>query len=255
MKIISWNVNGIRAVSKKGFFEFVEKESPDILCLQETKAHPEQLGDELINIPGYHSFWSAAEKKGYSGVATYTKTKPINVDHGFGVNKFDNEGRIVKTEFDKFVLFNIYFPNGQKDDERLQYKLDFYDEFLAQSEKEKKSGKAVISCGDYNTAHKEIDLKNPKANQKFSGFLPIEREWIDSYINKGYTDTFREFCTEADQYSWWSYRQGARSKNVGWRIDYFFINNEHKKHLKNAFILQEIEGSDHCPVGIETTKL
>ena len=235
MKIISWNVNGIRAVAKKGFLEFLHHHSPDILCLQETKAHPDQLTEELLNHEGYEVYWSSAEKKGYSGVATFTKISPEKILHGIGENRFDSEGRTVITEYKDFVLFNIYFPNGQKDDERLQYKMDFYDAFLKLSEKYRKAGKKVVTCGDYNTAHKEIDLTHPKANEKYSGFLPMERAWLDRYISHGYIDTFREFNNNPKQYTWWTYRQGAREKNVGWRIDYFFVSNELKNNLKTFF--------------------
>ena len=251
MKIISWNVNGIRAVAKKGFFDFLQQQNPDILCLQETKAHPDQLTADLLAPHGYEVFWSSATKKGYSGVATYTKKSPEKVVHGLGEERFDSEGRTVITEYKDFVLFNIYFPNGQKDEERLQYKMDFYTHFLKVSEKYRKAGKKVITCGDYNTAHKEIDLTHPKANEKYSGFLPMEREWLDHYTSHGYLDTFREFNKNPEQYTWWTYRQNAREKNVGWRIDYFFVSEDLKKNLKNAFILQEVHGSDHCPLGIE----
>jgi len=251
MKIISWNVNGIRAVAKKGFSEFLDQYSPDILCLQETKAHPDQLTEDLLTPEGYEVFWSSATKKGYSGVATFTKKTPDKIDYGIGEDRFDSEGRIILTEFKEFVLFNIYFPNGQKDEERLQYKMDFYEQFLKVSEKYRKAGKKVITCGDYNTAHKEIDLTHPKANEKYSGFLPMEREWLDKYINHGYIDTFREFNQNPEQYTWWTYRQNAREKNVGWRIDYFFVSENLRKNLKDAFILQEVHGSDHCPLGIE----
>lgn len=251
MKIISWNVNGIRAVAKKGFHEFLQQHAPDVLCLQETKAHPDQLTEDILAPEGYEVFWSSAEKKGYSGVATFTKKSPDKILYGLGEDRFDSEGRTIITEYKDFVLFNIYFPNGQKDDERLQYKMDFYDTFLKVSEKYRKAGKKVVTCGDYNTAHKEIDLTHPKANEKYSGFLPMERAWLDHYIDHGYIDTFREFNKNPEQYTWWTYRQGAREKNVGWRIDYFFISKELKNNLKNAFILQEIHGSDHCPLGIE----
>ncbi|PCJ62225.1 MAG: exodeoxyribonuclease III [Planctomycetota bacterium] len=251
MKIISWNVNGVRAIQKKGFLDFLTKENPDILCLQETKAQEDQLDENLISPKKYQTIWASAEKKGYSGVAIFTKKEPNKIIKGLGVKKLDSEGRTIIAEYDDFVLFNIYFPNGQKDEIRLQYKMDFYAAFLKVSEKYRKAGKHVITCGDYNTAHKEIDLTHPKPNEKYSGFLPMEREWMDKYISKGYLDTFREKNTEPKQYTWWTYRGGARAKNVGWRIDYFFINEEMKKNLKDAFILQEVMGSDHCPLGIK----
>ena len=251
MKVLSWNVNGIRAVDRKGFFQWFAKEKPDIICLQEIKAQKEQLPSHLRNTPNYHLYINSAEKKGYSGVATYTKIKPLDVKMGFGIEKFDREGRILITEYSKFILFNIYFPNGKKNQERLDYKLDFYDTFLAYADNLKAKGKNIVVCGDFNTAHKEIDLTRPKENEKISGFLPIERAWIDTFIDHGYIDTFREFNKQSEQYSWWDMKTRARERNVGWRIDYFFVNKEFMKYVKNAFILQEVLGSDHCPIGIE----
>ena len=251
MKLLSWNVNGIRAVDRKGFFQWFTKEKPDIICLQEIKAQKEQLPSHLRNTPNYHLYINSAEKKGYSGVATYTKQKPLDVKMGFGIEKFDREGRILITEYSRFILFNIYFPNGKKNQERLDYKLDFYDTFLAYADNLKAKGKNIVVCGDFNTAHKEIDLARPKENEKISGFLPIERAWIDTFIDHGYIDTFREFNKQSEQYSWWDMKTRARERNVGWRIDYFFVNKEFMKYVKNAFILQEVLGSDHCPIGIE----
>ena len=250
MKILSWNVNGIRAAYKKGLFEWINKESPDILCLQETKALQEQVPFQLKNMPGYNIYWCSAERKGYSGVVTFTKEKPIDVKKGFGIDKFDIEGRILITEYPSFMLFNIYFPNGKKNQERLEYKLDFYDTFLAYADNIKAKGKNIVVCGDFNTAHKEIDLARPKENEKVSGFLPIERAWIDTFIDHGYVDTFRHYNNEPDQYSWWDMKTRARDRNVGWRIDYFFVNKEFIQYVKKAFIHQDIMGSDHCPVGI-----
>lgn len=251
MKIISWNVNGIRAADKKGLFEWFKKESPDVLCVQEIKALPEQFPAHLKNAPGYHVFINSAQRKGYSGVATFSKHKPLHVGKGFGFERFDSEGRVLMTEFSSFVLFNIYFPNGKKDDTRLQYKLDFYDTFLSLADSIREKGKHVIVCGDFNTAHKEIDLAHPKANEKRSGFLPVERAWIDTFIDHGFVDTFRVFNTQAQQYSWWDMKTHSRKNNIGWRIDYFFVDKELLPQLKNAFILQDVMGSDHCPVGIE----
>jgi len=251
MRIISWNVNGIRAADKKGLFDWFKKESPDILCLQEIKAQPEQLPPYLKNIPGYHVFWNPAERKGYSGVATFTKEKTQDIKKGFGIEKFDSEGRILITEFPFFTLFNIYFPNGKKNQERLDYKLDFYDTFLGYADNLKEKGKNIVVCGDFNTAHKEIDLSRPKENEKISGFLPVERAWIDTFIDHGYIDTFRQFNKKPNQYSWWDYKTKARERNIGWRIDYFFVNKEFISNVKKAFILQNVMGSDHCPIGIE----
>jgi exodeoxyribonuclease-3 len=251
MKLISWNINGIRAIDKKGFLKWILKEDPDILCLQETKADPDQFPIHLRNLPNYYISINSAQRKGYSGVATYSKIKPITTKKGFGIQKFDKEGRIIISKTKWFYLFNIYFPNGKKNQERLDYKLEFYNTFLSYVDKLLSEGKNIIVCGDLNTAHKPIDLANPKANEKISGFLPIERAWIDTFINHGFIDTFRLFNKEPNQYSWWSFRTQARERNVGWRLDYFFVNNNFINHIKNAFILQNITGSDHCPVGIE----
>ena len=251
MKILSWNVNGLRAVHKKGFIEWLQSESPDILCIQETKAAREQLPRALKSIEGYHAYFCEAEKKGYSGVAIYTKTKPQSVEYGFGISKFDSEGRILIADYGDFVLLNIYFPNGKMSDERLAYKLEFYDALLDHANKLKENGKNVVICGDLNTAHKEIDIARPKANEKNSGFLPIERAWIDKFLSQGYIDTLRMFNKNPEQYTWWSYRGGARSRNVGWRLDYFFVNEEFKDKIKFAYILPEVMGSDHCPVGVD----
>lgn len=251
MKLISWNVNGIRAIDKKGFFDWFQKEKPDMLNVQEIKAMSDQFPPHLKNTPGYHIFINSAERKGYSGVATYAKQKPISVKNGFGIDRFDLEGRTIITEFSDFILFNIYFPNGKKNQERLDYKLDFYDAFLGYADNLRAEGKNIIVCGDFNTAHKPIDLTHPKQNEKISGFLTIERAWIDTFIDHGYVDTFRFFNQEPEQYTWWSMRTRARERNVGWRLDYFFVNKEFMKHVKNAFILPDVMGSDHCPVGIE----
>jgi len=251
MNIISWNVNGLRAADKKGLFDWFKKESPDVLCLQEIKANPEQVPPYLRNMPGYNIYWNPAERKGYSGVVTYTKEEPKDVKKGFGFEKFDKEGRILITEYPSFLLFNIYFPNGKKNQERLDYKLDFYDTFLGYADNLKADGKNIVVCGDFNTAHKEIDLARPKENEKISGFLPVERAWIDTFIDHGYVDTFRHFNQESDQYTWWDMKSRARERNVGWRIDYFFVNKEFLPYLKKAFIMQDVMGSDHCPIGIE----
>lgn len=252
LKLLSWNVNGIRAVHKKGFLDWFKRENPGMLCLQETKAHPEQLPDELLNVPGYKSYFSSSiVKKGYSGVAIYTKQEPIKVEHGFGIPKFDDEGRIVIAEYKEFVLMNIYYPNGKASDERLKYKMDFYDAFLTYSDKLVKKGKKLVICGDVNTAHKEIDIARPKENENVSGFLKIERDWMDKFVEHGYVDTFRMFNVEPDQYTWWDMVTRARERNVGWRIDYFFVSNNFKDNVKNAFIMQDVMGSDHCPIGIE----
>ncbi len=252
MKLISWNVNGIRAVLKKGFWNFVEEHQPDILGVQETKIQEDQLLDELLEVEGYHVFWHSARRKGYSGVATFSKPEPLRTQYGLGIERFDDEGRVLITEYPEFLLFNIYFPNGQRDQGRLDYKLDFYAELLDYLDALKAQGKRLVICGDYNTAHKEIDLKNPKQNEKTSGFLPVEREWIDRYVEHGYVDTFRLFHPdEPEQYTWWTYRFGARSRNIGWRIDYFFVSENMVPFVKGAAILPEVMGSDHCPIVLE----
>jgi exodeoxyribonuclease-3 len=251
MKIYSWNVNGIRAVQKKGFVDWVLSEKPDILCLQETKAQKEQLDDEILNIEGYTSYFYAAEKKGYSGVAVYTRVEPASYSHGMGIEKYDTEGRVQVLDYGEFVLINAYFPNGQMSDERLQYKLDFNEAMLKFCNSLVEKKKNVILCGDYNTAHNEIDLKHPKANQERSGFLSIEREWIDRFIADGYVDTFRKLYPDLVKYSWWSYRMNARKSNAGWRIDYFFVSKEFMNRVIDAQILNEVMGSDHCPVLLE----
>ena len=251
MRLVSWNVNGIRAAIRNGFFDWLDKDRADIVCLQEVKARKEQVDGQFDHLYNYQTFWNAARRPGYSGVATLTTLQPLRTEYGFGIEEFDLEGRVILQEFESFYLYNIYFPNGQRDQERLDYKMRFYDAYLEKVEELRKTGKAVIMCGDVNTAHKEIDLKNPKANEKTSGFLPIERAWMDKLVAQGYVDTFRMFHDEPEQYSWWTYRFGARKRNAGWRIDYFFIDEEHKHLVKDAFIHQHVTGSDHCPVGIE----
>jgi len=252
LRLLSWNVNGIRAAQKKGLIDWILKENPDMLCLQETKARPEQLSDELLNINGYKSYFSSSiVKKGYSGVAIYTKQEPVKVQHGFGIPKFDDEGRIVIADYKTFTLINIYYPNGKMSKERLQYKLDFYDAFLDYANNLIKKKKKLVICGDVNTAHKEIDIARPKENETVSGFLPIEREWMDKFLSQGYQDTFRMFNQEPEQYTWWDMLTRARERNVGWRIDYFFVSDNLKKNLKDAFIMPDVMGSDHCPIGID----
>ncbi len=253
MNLVSWNVNGIRACANKGaFFEMLEKESPEILFIQETKCQPEQVPAELDNPKGYYSEYHSAQKKGYSSVALFTKVKPLNIFKKIGVDEFDNEGRIIGAEYDTFIAFGVYFPNGQMSPDRLLYKLRFYETFFNYCKELKEHlKKPIFISGDYNTAHKEIDLARPKENENVSGFLPIERKWLDKVINTyNYTDTFRLFNNEPNQYSWWTYRARARERNIGWRIDYVFADEDAIKQVKNAYILPHIKGSDHCPVGI-----
>jgi exodeoxyribonuclease-3 len=251
IRIYSWNVNGLRAIHKKGFIEWFLREAPSILCIQETKATKEQLPRSLKTVKGYYTYFCEAEKKGYSGVAIYTKIKPKKVEYGFGIKKFDNEGRILIADYEDFVLLNIYFPNGKMSAERLAYKLEFYDALLDYANKLKEEGRNIVICGDLNTAHKEIDIARPKANEKISGFLPEERAWIDKFISQGYVDTFRMFNKDPNQYTWWSYRTHARERNVGWRLDYFFVNEEFRDKVKSSYILYDVMGSDHCPVGLD----
>nr|MBN2276469.1 exodeoxyribonuclease III [candidate division Zixibacteria bacterium] len=251
IRLMSWNVNGLRAVHRKKALDWFLDEKPDILCLQETKAAANQIPDELKNIDGYHTYFVSAEKKGYSGVALYSRREPKKLSSGFGIEKFDNEGRIIIAEYDKFILFNIYYPNGKQSKERLHYKMEFYDTFLEIADRMKNGGKNLVICGDVNTAHKEIDLARPKENEKVSGFLPEERAWMDKFVEHGYHDTFRMFNREPEQYTWWDMITRARERNVGWRIDYFFVSDSLKKKVRKAFIRPEIMGSDHCPIGID----
>jgi exodeoxyribonuclease-3 len=250
LRLLSWNVNGIRAIAKKGFINWLRSENADIICIQETKARVEQVPKEVAHPKGYHCFWSSAERKGYSGTLTYSRIKPESVLLGMGETRFDSEGRIVMTQYPDFVLFNVYFPNGQKDQERLRYKLDFYDKFLEVADSYKERGLGVVVCGDLNTAHKEIDLARPKENSGRSGFLPVERDWMDKLVSHGYVDSFREFSKEPGMYSWWDYKTRARERNVGWRLDYFFVSENIVSKLKGAFIQKDVMGSDHCPVGV-----
>jgi exodeoxyribonuclease-3 len=251
MKILSWNVNGIRAAQRKGFLEWLSREDPAVLCIQETKASPEQLAPELSSPDRYRAYFSSADRKGYSGVATYTGPEPERVARGFGIEKFDREGRVLQMDYGDFLLFNIYFPNGKSSQERLEYKMEFYDAFLRHLEPLMSQGRNIIVGGDVNTAHREIDIARPRANENISGFLPQERAWMDRWINLGYVDTLRMFNQEPGQYSWWDARGGARSRNVGWRIDYFLVSEGLKDRVKHAFIMPEVMGSDHCPIGIE----
>jgi exodeoxyribonuclease-3 len=249
-KLLCWNVNGIRAIKNKGFLEWLYKESPDILCVQETKAQLDQLDADLKEPQGYHTFWASPERKGYSGVAVFTKEKPLDVRCDFGKTGLEIEGRVIIAEYPAFTLMNIYYPNGKMGPERLKYKMDFYREFLKYADGLKNAGMKLIICGDVNTAHKEIDLARPKENSKTSGFLPEERAWIDEFITHGYVDTFRRFNREPNQYTWWDMKSGARQRNIGWRIDYFFISENLLPSLTSAFIMPEVMGSDHCPIGI-----
>ena len=252
MKILSWNVNGLRASHKKGAFNSIFEQDPDIFCLQETKAHPEQLLEEVRNPAGYHSYFDHSKvKKGYSGVAIYSKIKPDKVEDGLGKAELDQEGRFLAAFFGKMVVITCYFPNGGGGPERLAFKLEFYKEFFNYIENLQKKGFSVIFCGDVNTAHNEIDLARPKENEESTGFLRIERDWLDKVTAKGYVDTFRHLHPTEIKYSWWDMKTFARDRNVGWRLDYFFISPDLLPQLKKAEILDNMMGSDHCPVWLE----
>ncbi|MEW6553938.1 MAG: exodeoxyribonuclease III [Actinomycetota bacterium] len=251
LTICSWNVNGIRAAHGRGSLDWFQEMQPDILCLQETKASLEQLPDGLREMEGYSAFYSAAERKGYSGVGLYSKPPPLEVRSGFGIPRFDGEGRALMADYGAFVLFNIYFPNGKQSRERLRYKLDFYNAFLGYADALRAKGKRVVACGDFNTAHKEIDLARPRENSKVSGFLPEERAWMDELVEHGYVDTFRMFNQEPGHYTWWDLKTRARERNIGWRIDYFFVSEDLREEVKASYMLEDVMGSDHCPLCIE----
>ena len=251
MKIITWNVNGLRAALKKGVLEWIVEQSPDAMCLQETRVLPEQLTEEQREVPGYEIIWNPAEKKGYSGVSTWMKESAREVELGLGEERFDVEGRVIRTRHPDFYLYNIYFPNGQRSLNRVEYKLEFYENLLKTCDELHAAGKSVVITGDFNTAHNEIDLKNHKANHKNTGFLPEERAMIDRYLEHGFVDPFRHLYPEKEQYSWWSYRGGARSRNVGWRLDYFLISENLLPLVQDVIIHDDAMGSDHCPVELQ----
>jgi len=255
MKILSWNVNGIRAVEKKDFVKWLGAEAPDILCVQETKASPEQLS-ETLKAPSdrdgnqYYTFWASAKKKGYSGVAIYSKKKPREISP-LGESCYDDEGRVLQADFDDFILISAYFPNSQGEGLRLDYKLGFCEAVFSLCKKHIKDGRHIILSGDYNIAHKPIDLAHPKENEGNAGYLPEERAWMDKWTGSGFTDTFRHFYPgKPEEYSWWSYRMNAREKNIGWRLDYHCVDEGFLPRVKNSVIRQDVSGSDHCPVEI-----
>jgi exodeoxyribonuclease-3 len=252
MRIISWNVNGLRANIKKGGFDWFLNESPDIFCLQEVKAEKSQLEPGVADPPGYISYFDHSKgRKGYSGVAVFTKKEPLKVEYGLGVPEFDQEGRFLGLFFKEFVLLNVYFPNGGGGPERLKFKLKYYDEFLKYVDALKKKGHEIIFCGDINTAHEEIDLARPKENEKNTGFLPVERKWLDKVVERGYIDVFRHFYPNAkEKYTYWDMKTFARDRNVGWRIDYFFVTPGVQKKIKKTRIFDDVLGSDHCPIDI-----
>ena len=250
LKIVTWNVNGLRACARSQFLPWLEAEAPDVLCLQETKAAPEQLQELLERIEGYRYAFHSAERKGYSGVATFSRHAPLDVRKGIGIQKFDAEGRVLVTAHPGFVLYNAYFPNGGRDLGRVDFKLEFYAELLKEITVRPARGERVIVCGDFNTAHRDIDLKNPKSNQNTSGFLPHERVWVSRYVEAGFVDIFRTFHPEGDQYTWWSYMFDARRRNIGWRIDYFLVSQNAAGYCQDAYHLTSVGGSDHCPVAL-----
>ena len=250
-RLISWNVNGIRAIYRKKKYEWLQETGADAICLQETKAHPEQLTGPQKNLPGYQAFFHSAERKGYSGVVTFSKREPERVIEGLGIEEFDSEGRSLALDYGDYILYNVYFPNGKSSDERLDYKMRFYGKFLKQMKALLDEGRKVVICGDVNTAHKEKDLARPKENSDTSGFLPMERKWIDQLLEAGFVDVLREYTQEGELYTWWDYKTRARKRNVGWRIDYFFTSKNLKDHLRDFIIHNEVMGSDHCPIELD----
>lgn len=274
LKIASWNVNGIRSVTQKGFFDWLSANSPDVVCLQETKAKPEQLDGAILAPFGYQTYWASAEKPGYSGVAIFTKHSPkavrVGLNGGLSNEAFDREGRVLEIDLYGITIINSYFPNSQRDHARLGYKLDFCDAMFKRLHRPTPSGKAeagktqsgslqkgiknkIILCGDLNIAHKPIDLRNPKANENNAGYLPEERQWAEKLINSGYVDAFRQFEPGAGHYTWWSYRPGVREKNIGWRLDYHFVDPTLKDQVVGCSIQPEVMGSDHCPVMLKVS--
>lgn len=245
--IVSWNVNGIRAAHQKGLLEYMMKEDADIVCLQETKARPEQLVEELVAPPGYRSWFSSAEKAGYSGVAVYSRAEPLSVSR-LGTAEFDAEGRTLVLEYPEFTLINGYFPNSQNEGARLDYKLGYCGAVLGLCDSLVAGGKHVVICGDFNIAHKPVDLARPQQNEQNPGYLPEEREWMSGFLDSGYTDTFRMFNGEGGNYTWWSYRMKARERNIGWRLDYFCVSDAFSGRVISSEIRSEVTGSDHCPV-------
>lgn len=252
LKLYSWNVNGIRAAQRKGFLDWLAETDPDVLCVQETKAHPDQLDDALRQPDGYHTYWAwSTVKKGYSGVALYTKTEPQNVQIGLGIEDYDAEGRTIVADYGKFVLIGAYFPNGGQENKRVPFKMAYKAAFLAFCDTLRADGRPVIFCGDVNTAHKPVDLANPKANETNTGFLPEERAWIDEVVARGYIDIWRALHPDqGDTYTYWTYWGRARQNNTGWRIDYFFITPDLRDRVVAAEIHPDVMGSDHCPVSL-----
>ena len=250
MKILSYNVNGIRAALNKGFAEWLEAAAPDVLCLQETKAMKEQVDTAVFEALGYQHHWHSAQKKGYSGVAILTKTKPLHIEEGTGIDHMDFEGRVIRADFEKVSVISLYLPSGTNLD-RLEYKFQFMDDFQNYIDTLKKKYPRLVICGDYNICHRAIDIHDPIRNKKVSGFLPEEREWIDGFINSGFVDSFRHLNPDPHQYSWWSYRANARNNNKGWRIDYNLVSENLKNNINRSYLLPDAKHPDHCPVGVE----
>ena len=250
MKILSYNVNGIRAALNKGFAEWLSSADPDVVCLQETKALEDQVNTDLFEQMGYKHFWHSAQKKGYSGVAILTKTNPLNVQKGTGIEHMDFEGRVIRADYENVSVISLYLPSGTNLD-RLEHKFKFMDDFQEYIDALKKNHPRLVICGDYNICHRAIDIHDPVRNKNVSGFLPEERQWIDTFMNNGFVDSFRHLNPEPHQYSWWSYRANARNNNKGWRIDYNMVSENLKKNIKSAYLLPDAKHSDHCPVGVE----
>lgn len=250
MKITTWNVNGFRALLRKIALDWVQDVDPDILCLQEIKASLDQISDDEATIEGYEGIWNSAERKGYSGTATYYKTAPLHYQMGLGIDQFDTEGRVIRCKYPDFYLYNIYFPNGGEGNKRVPFKLEFYEALLSICDDLHAQGENILITGDFNTAHREIDLANPKQNEKNTGFLPEEREWIDRFLAHGFKDAYRELYPDEEKYTWWTYRFNSRERDVGWRLDYYLVSDALMKRVEDVFIHSDIMGSDHCPVSL-----
>ena len=250
VKITTWNVNGFRAILRKEALSWISAVGPDILCLQETKLQLDQITKDQATIDDYDSVWHSADRKGYSGVVTFYRPEPLKIQTGIGIEEFDVEGRVICTELEDFLLYNIYFPNGGQGNKRVPYKLSFYEKLLEICDGLHQDGKKIIITGDFNTAHNEIDLANPKSNEKNTGFLPEEREWIDKYLEHGFVDAFRYLYPDQEEYTWWTYRFNARNNNVGWRLDYFLVSEKLMDVVEDVVIHRNIMGSDHCPVSL-----